>query len=940
MARTRVHELAKELNISPKDLMDKMAEMGIPFKNHMSILSSADANYLRRYFKKFSKPSTLSGDEAVAKKIIVRKKTKTDEELLKEELQSEEILIPPEEEATPSIPETKEVVEQPVSVEVTEETPEEEVEGEIELEEVQSKEVQQEVALPIESKEVQQEVEEAEISKVSDVPASREELLEEVESLEQREPQIEASYKIQEEVGQDIAREVSEAVEPSEEEEPRKPYKKKPRKRKRKKPKRDEFAKIIHIPELIPAEDEMEEALEAKIRGKIDVEDDTTHKKIKPAKKFRPKEASAEEIPSKLYSKPKREERKAEEKEPPEEKKTELEKPAAPVVGTLPPKASKRKIRIEEAIVVSDLAKAMGIKATEVIKKLLLLGLPVTVNQAIDFDTASLVASEFGYEVEKKGFEEEDILVRQEDRPEDLLPRPPVVTVMGHVDHGKTSLLDAIRHTNVTSEEAGGITQHIGAYHVSIDKGDIVFLDTPGHEAFTAMRARGAKVTDIVVLVVAADDGVMQQTIEAINHAKAANVPIIVAINKIDKPNANPEKVKRQLSELGLVPEEWGGNTIMVGVSAKKKIGIEDLLEMILLQAEIMELKANPNKMARGRVIEAKLEKGRGPVATVLIQEGTLHVGDAFVCGTNYGRVRNIFNDKGQRIEKAGPSMPVEVIGLSGVPQAGDDFVVVADEKQARTIAEHRLRKQRERELSLTTKVTLEKLYEQIRQGQLKELNLILKTDVHGSLEALSEAIKKLSHPEIKINIIHATTGAINETDIMLASASNAIVIGFNVRPDAKVEELAQREKVDVRFYNVIYQVIDDIKAAMAGLLEPEYREKVLGRAEVRQVFHISKVGNVAGCYVESGTILRNAKVRVLRDQIVVYDGKIASLRRFKEDVKEVKAGFECGILVENFNDIKVGDILEAYVLEEVRPSIDSVSSVQEESKKDNQKDS
>ncbi|RLB04664.1 MAG: translation initiation factor IF-2 [Deltaproteobacteria bacterium] len=588
------------------------------------------------------------------------------------------------------------------------------------------------------------------------------------------------------------------------------------------------------------------------------------------------------------------------------------------------PKAIKRRLKIDEAITVANLAKRMGIAASEVIKKLMELGLMVNVNQSIDFDTAVLVAEEFGFEVEKAAFEEEEILKTESDREEDLKPRPPVVTIMGHVDHGKTSLLDVIRESNITEKEAGGITQHIGAYQVKVDGGEVTFLDTPGHEAFTSMRARGAQVTDLVVLVVAADDGVMQQTIEAINHAKAADIPILVAINKIDKPNANPDRVKRELAEHGLIPEEWGGDTTMVEVSAKKNIGIDDLLEMILLQAEILELKANPNKPARGRIIEAKLDRGRGPVATVLVQEGTLKIGDFFVCGVHHGKVRALFDSNRQRILKATPSMPVEIQGISGVPTAGDDFVVVASEKQAKMISEHRQRKQRETELSRTTKVTLEKLYEHIKEGEIKELNIILKTDVQGTLEAISDSLRKLETDEIRVNIIHSATGGISETDVMLASASNAIIIGFNVRADMKVLEMAEREQVDLRFYDVIYQLIADVKDALEGMLEPEYREVVIGRAEVRQTFNIPKVGTVAGCYVVDGKLERGCQVHLVRDGIVVYQGKIASLKRFKDDVKEVKAGYECGVGIENFNDVKVNDVLEAYILEEIKPSLDT----------------
>jgi translation initiation factor IF-2 len=586
------------------------------------------------------------------------------------------------------------------------------------------------------------------------------------------------------------------------------------------------------------------------------------------------------------------------------------------------PKASKRRIKLSEAIPVGELAKRMGIKATDLIKKLFALGLMVTLNQSIDFDTAALAAAEFGFEAEKVQMEEDLFLKRHEDKEEELQPRPPVVTIMGHVDHGKTSLLDVIRKTNVTAGEAGGITQHIGAYHVKLDRGEIVFLDTPGHEAFTAMRARGAQVTDLVILVVAADDGVMQQTREAIDHARAAGVPLMVAINKIDKPNANPERVKRQLAEYGLVPEEWGGDTVFAEVSAKTGVGVDNLLELILLQAEIMELKANPNKPATGRIIEARLDKGRGPVATVLISGGTLKTGDPFVCGFQYGKVRAMYDDWGRKVDRALPSMPVEVHGFSGVPLAGDEFVVCDDEKIARQIAESRLQKKREAELSKTSKITLEKLYEQIQEGQVKELNIILKADVQGSIEAISDALNKLSTPTVRVNIIHSSPGIITETDILLASASKAIIIGFNVRAGHKVQELAEQENVEIRYYDVIYQLVSEVKDAMAGMLEPVHKEIIKGHAEIREIFHVPKVGAVAGCFVTDGLIERNAKARLLRDQVVVFDGRIASLRRVKDDVREVAAGFECGIKLEDYNDLKVGDVIEAYVLEEVKPEL------------------
>jgi translation initiation factor IF-2 len=585
-------------------------------------------------------------------------------------------------------------------------------------------------------------------------------------------------------------------------------------------------------------------------------------------------------------------------------------------------KAIKRRVKIDEAIVLSDLAKRMGIKAGEMIKTLMGMGVMTTVNQTIDFDTAALVAAEFGYEVELAAFEEETFLKVEADDPTRQIERSPVVTIMGHVDHGKTSLLDVIRKTRITDIEAGGITQHIGAYHVTTDKGKIAFLDTPGHEAFTAMRARGAQVTDIVVLVVAADDGVMPQTVEAINHARAANVPIIVAVNKIDKDNANTDRVYRELAEQGLTPEEWGGDTIFVKVSAKQNIGIDDLLDLILLQAEVLELKADPEKRAYGHVVESKIDPGRGAIATVLVQEGTLHTGDAVVCGVYSGKVRAMLNDRGQMVDAAGPSIPVEVIGLSGVPMAGDELVAVADEKNAKQISEHRIQKHRSKELAKTGRLSLEKLFEQMQQGEVKDLNLILKADVHGSIEALADSLTKLSNEEVNINIVHSATGTITESDVSLASVSNAIIIGFNVRPATKVQMLANEEGVDMRFYNVIYDVLKDIKNAIAGMMSSTFEERVLGRAEVRDTFHVPKIGTIAGCYVTEGRIERGRLLRVLRDGVVQYEGKNASLRRFKDDVKEVQSGYECGVGVENFNDIKVGDVLECYYLEEIKPEV------------------
>lgn len=589
--------------------------------------------------------------------------------------------------------------------------------------------------------------------------------------------------------------------------------------------------------------------------------------------------------------------------------------------AVLPPITAPRKksIKLEEGTTVKEFAELIGQKVSDVIKKFMEMGYMPTINQPVDMDAAMLVADSFGVKVETVTAEQIDVVEEVVEDVSQLVPRPPVITIMGHVDHGKTSLLDAIRQTKVTETEAGGITQHIGAYKVSYQGKEITFLDTPGHEAFTTLRARGAKVTDIVVLVVAADDGVMPQTIEAIDHAKAANVPIVVAINKIDKPEANPTRVKTELSEYGVVPEEWGGQNIFVEVSAKKKIGIENLLEMILLQAEIMELKANPNRPARGTIIEAKLDKGRGPVATVLVQSGTLKVGDAFVAGTASGKVRALIDDTGKKINEAGPSTPVEIIGFSEVPNAGDVFVCVEDERKARQIALARLQKQRLAEIKKQKKLTLDELYSKIKEGQIKELGIVLKGDVQGSIEALKSAFENITHPEVKVRVIHSAVGGINESDVMLAAASNAIVIGFNVRPELKASQLAEKEGVDIRLYNIIYDAIEDVKKAIEGMLEPTLKEKILGRAEVRQTFQVSRIGTIAGCYVLDGYISRASDgIRVIRNNIVIYEGRISSLKRFKEDVREVQAGYECGLTIENFNDIKVGDILENFVIEKI----------------------
>lgn len=574
-------------------------------------------------------------------------------------------------------------------------------------------------------------------------------------------------------------------------------------------------------------------------------------------------------------------------------------------------------VEIGESINVQEFSKLIKREVNEVIKALFMLGVMVTINQDIDFDTAQLIGDNFGVEVGQRAPEEDPTEIPEvDDPPEKRVPRPPVITVMGHVDHGKTSLLDAIRKTNVTSREAGGITQHIGAYKVNYQGKQIVFLDTPGHEAFTAMRARGAQVTDVAILVVAADDGVMPQTIEAINHAKAAKVPIIVAINKIDRPGANPDHVKQQLAEHELIPEDWGGDTIMVPVSAHQKTGISDLLEMILLVAEMQELKANPNLPAHGTIIEAQLDKGRGPVATVLVQRGTLHIGDTIIAGTSYGKVRAMINDRGEKVKKALPSTPVEVLGLNDVPAAGD-ILDSTDEKTARGVAEKRIAKKKEEEIKLNSKVSLDDLFQRIKEGEIKELNIVVKADVQGTIEALKASLEKIKNDEVKVAVVHAGVGAITESDVMLASAANALIIGFNVRPDANARKAAETEKVDVRTYRVIYDAINDVEAAIKGMLAPKFKEVIQGRVEIRQLITISKL-KIAGCYVVEGKVTNSSKVRVVRDGIVVHEGVIESLRRFKDDVKEVAQGFECGITLEKFSDLKEGDIFEVYDMEEI----------------------
>ncbi|MBU2631891.1 MAG: translation initiation factor IF-2, partial [Proteobacteria bacterium] len=584
------------------------------------------------------------------------------------------------------------------------------------------------------------------------------------------------------------------------------------------------------------------------------------------------------------------------------------------------PKAIKRRIKIDEAIELAELAKRMGIKANEMIAKLMTLGVMATVNQTIDFDTATLVATEFDFEVEKASFEEETLLTIEtgDDDEDKMIGRAPVVTIMGHVDHGKTSLLDVIRQSKITSGEAGGITQHIGAYNVETPNGGrVTFLDTPGHAAFTAMRSRGAQVTDIVILVVAADDGVMPQTIEAINHSKAAGVPVVVAVNKMDKPGADPDRIMRELSELDLLAEEWGGNVIFVKVSAKTGKGIDELLEMVLLQSEVLELKANPDRKATGYVVESRLDVGRGAVATVLVKHGTLRDGDPVVCGRHSGRIRAMIDDLGNRIKTAGPSTPAEIVGLNGVPDAGDEFIAVASDKDAKQIAGHRMQKQRAKELAKKSRANLEKMFENLGSAEVKELKLIVKADVQGSIEALNDSLKELAKEEVEVKIVHSGVGTINESDVALAAVSDAIIVGFNVRPSPQIRRMAKDENVDMRFYDIIYNVINDIKAALDGMMPSTFHEIIIGRAEVRDIFVVPKMGTIAGCHISEGKVIRGKKVRLLRDGVIKCDTALSSLRRFKDDVKEVDQGYECGIGLEKYNDIKAGDEIECYEVEE-----------------------
>ncbi len=888
MAKVRVYELAKELNFESKKLVEKLQTGGMDIKNYMSTLDEDAVKRAKEVISGKTSEVEVVEEKRVKPTVIRRRRKKKVEEQVSEVMAEEETKeedVPKKEELPPEEIKEKEVEIDKIEADKVESQDEEvePAEEELATEETQETQVQEEKAEP----EPSIEEEETQKGKAKPKKAKR-------KKIDRPAKIIKTGLKI--------------AVR----KEPEKPSKEKPVKKAKK-------AKAVPGKPPVPgqieagkAKSDKEVKVDRKKKGK---KKGVTTESEKGAS-FRRKKKEVYERAD-LY-----EGRGISRKGKKGAKKGKAVRTKGKQTEITVPKAIKRRIKVPEAVTVAELAKAMGVKAAELIKSLMDMGHIANINQSIDFETASLIADEFSYELELDTFEDVTLVEEIEDSPEDMKPRPPVVTIMGHVDHGKTLLLDYIRSSNVIGGESGGITQHIGAYYVKGKDGDIVFLDTPGHEAFTAMRARGAEVTDIIILVVAADDGVMPQTKESIDHARAAEIPMIVAINKIDKPESNPEMVKRDLSAVGVAAEDWGGDTLFAHVSAKTGEGVDELLNLVLLQAEMLELKANSEKIARGTVIEAKLDISRGSLATILIKNGTLHQGDQFVCGEHFGRVRAMHDHRGRIMELALPSMPVEIYGISGVPMAGDEFVVVSDDKTAKQISEHRQRVIKEKEAGRKGIVSLEDLYDRIKEGEVKELNIILKADVQGSLEALGELLVKQSTEEVKLKIIHTATGTITESDIMLASASHAIILGFNVRANPRVSEIAKNENIDIRYYDVIYNAVKDVRAAMTGLLEPVFKENIIGRAYIKEVFRVPKIGAVAGCQVSDGHIERNANARLLRDDVVVFDGKIGSLRRFKEDVKEVQTGYECGIGLENYNDLKAGDVFEVYNMEELEPKL------------------
>jgi len=960
MAKVRIYELAKEFNMTNKALMDKLEELKVEVRSHMSSLEDDQVRFIKKQVFGKVKPAA---DVQVQPSVIRRRKAKPEEEMPGEAGEPEEEIV--EETAIEEIPE-KVVKKKAVKKEVEPLVAEKKV---VKKKTAKKAAVEEAPAKVIKAKE-----EDTIKEKVAEKPEATKEVVAEEDTKK-------TSAKVKEEKPEIIEPVELAEEQPLEEEKTpeltKEPVQKeateKVKSKKKKKKSSSEPAKIVKVVDIASLK-KKPDAMDAKKRSKFAKSEIKQEKKPgtrqehpkkqvseKPKTAYRPK-AAFEPAPAivdpeaaKKTKRKKKDIRKppvvevnifGEKKQPRKKKKKSIVEGAAlyeknkygrkqskrkgskarkgdfQKTEITTPKAIKRRIKIDETIELSELAKRMGIKANEMIQKLMKQGIMVTLNQTIDFDTASLVASEFEYELEKASFEEDYLIEIKKDGEDEskLQQRAPVVTIMGHVDHGKTSLLDVIRKTKVTTGEAGGITQHIGAYKVKTDGGEITFLDTPGHAAFTSMRARGAQITDIVVLVVAADDGVMPQTIEAINHSKQAEVPVVVAVNKMDKEGADSAKITRELSEHELLSEEWGGDVIFVEVSAKAETGIDTLLEMILLQSEVLELKANPDRKAFGYVVESRIDKGRGAIATVLIQHGTLIEGESVVCGHYSGKIRTMTNDKGKRIKKAGPSVPVEIVGLNGVPDAGDEMIAVLSDKDAKQISETRLQKQRAKELAKKSRANLENLFQNLGSDKIQELKLIVKADVQGSIEALTDSLKELAKDEVDLTIVHSAVGTVNESDVSLAAVSDAIILGFNVRPNSQVRNFAKDEGVDMRFYDVIYDVINDIKSAIEGLMPSIFEENIIGRAEVRDTFFVTNVGTIAGSFVVEGKVVRGKKIRLLRDGVVKCDGELSSLKRFKDDAKEVLQNFECGIGIKNYNDIKLKDIVECYEVIEKRP--------------------
>ncbi len=923
MAKVRIYELAKEFNMTNKALMDKLENIEVEVRSHMSSLEDDQVSFIKK--KLFGKKAMVS-EVKVKPSVIRRRKPKPEQPAPPQVSEKKELETPAEEK--------EKKLEETVKKKIVKKEPEEAEEiaaREKPVEKAAKKELSEE-----KSKDVKEELPEKEVTHVKK-EVKVEKAPEEVPvEKEDKKTLVNIKKKGKKKKSSEPAK-IVKVVDPAALADLRK-KKKKGETKKHAKPVKTTAKKEKKLATKKGSPDKKEitkikEHSKSKAVFQIEPEAKDTSKRVKRKKKGakspdiveqdifndqkrRQKKKKSIVEGAALYEKNKygrkKSRRKGSKSKRGDFQKTEI----------TTPKAIKRRIKIDETIELSELAKRMGIKANQMIQTLMKQGVMVTLNQTIDFDTASIVASEFEYELEKASFEEESLLNIQEDETDEtkLQQRAPVVTIMGHVDHGKTSLLDVIRKTKVTSGEAGGITQHIGAYKVKTPGGDITFLDTPGHAAFTSMRARGAQITDIVVLVVAADDGVMPQTIEAINHSKQASVPVVVAVNKMDKEGADPKRITRELSEHELLSEEWGGDVIFVEVSAKAETGIENLLEMILLQSEVLELKANPDRKAFGYVVESRLDKGRGAIATVLIQHGTLRDGESVVCGHYSGKIRTMTNDLGKRMESAGPSIPVEIVGLNGVPDAGDEMIAVSSDKDAKQISENRLQKQRAKELAKKSRANLESLFQNLGSDKIQELKVILKADVQGSLEAISDSFKELAKDEVDLTIVHSAVGTVNESDVSLAAVSDAIILGFNVRPETQVRNFAKEESVDMRFYDVIYDLINDIKSAIEGLMPSIFEENIIGRAEVRDTFFVTNVGTIAGSFVMEGKVVRGKKIRLLRDGVVKFDGELSSLKRFKDDAKEVLQQFECGIGIKNYNDIKIKDIIECYEVIEKRP--------------------